>query len=158
MLRLDIGLQGLAPLEGKLEALGLEAGHAVLEVMLRTVQQQTRERIAQTKRGPDGEAWPVRKDDGKPALFHTGAFFDSIDYAMHYPSGEVGTGHVGARVHQFGAVIRPVNARALAFTLPSGRKVLAKKVTIPARPYLGVDGENMAELEEAVVGTLEAFL
>ena len=158
MLRMDLSLTGLGPVADRLSALSLEAGVEVLDIVLRTVQSQTRERIAQTKTGPDGEAWPVRQDDGKPALFHTGAFFDSIDYAMHYPSGEVGTGFIGARVHQFGAVIRPVNAQALRFTLPSGKTVYAKKVTIPARPYMGVNAQDLAELEEAVEAVLGAFL
>lgn len=61
----------------------------------------------------------------------------------------VGSNRIYAAVHQFGATIKPVRAKALAFRLggagvgPRGGKrtttflVRAKSVTIPARPYLG---------------------
>ncbi len=57
----------------------------------------------------------------------------------------VGSNRIYAAVHQFGATIRPKNARALVFRLgragPRGGKgsgiVRTKSVTIPARPYLG---------------------
>ena len=39
-------------------------------------------------------------------------------------------------VHQFGAVITPKKAKHLAFPGPNGGIILAKRVTIPARPFL----------------------
>ena len=59
-----------------------------------------------------------------------------------------GSNKVYAAVHQFGAVIRPVKAKALRFFLGSSL-VIARQVTIPARPYLGIsteDGEEVAYL------------
>ena len=57
----------------------------------------------------------------------------------------IGSNRIYAAVHQSGATIKPVNAKALVFRLgisgPRGGKgsgiVRAKSVTIPARPYLG---------------------
>ena len=59
----------------------------------------------------------------------------------------VGSNRIYAAVHQFGAVIKPKNGKALAFNLgggPAGKKgkpgtrlVLARSVRIPQRPYLG---------------------
>ncbi len=57
----------------------------------------------------------------------------------------VGSNREYAAVHLFGAVIKPVRAKALAFRMgktgPRGGKgsgiVFARSVTIPARPYLG---------------------
>lgn len=48
---------------------------------------------------------------------------------------EVSSGLIYAPVHEFGATIRPVRARALRFTVGS-QVVFAQKVTIPARPYV----------------------
>ena len=55
----------------------------------------------------------------------------------------VGSNRIYAAVHQFGAVIRPVRAKALMFRMGGVGKrggagfVRAQSVTIPARPYLG---------------------
>lgn len=48
---------------------------------------------------------------------------------------EVSSGLVYAPVHEFGATIRPRRARALRFFV-GGQLVFARKVTIPARPYV----------------------
>lgn len=58
----------------------------------------------------------------------------------------VGTNVVQARVHQFGATIRPKNGPFLIFPGPGGKGlVFSKKVTIPARPYLPLrrNGSNI---------------
>ena len=64
----------------------------------------------------------------------------------------VGSNRIYAAVHQFGAVIRPVKAKALFFALmgESGTVfgVHAKQVTIPARPYLGVSEADQVEIAE----------
>lgn len=46
-----------------------------------------------------------------------------------------------ARIHQFGGEIRPKSASRLAFKV-GDRLVFADKVTIPARPFLGIDEEG----------------
>lgn len=46
----------------------------------------------------------------------------------------VGSDRVYAAIHQFGGVIRPKAKPALAFTI-GGQLILAKKVTMPARPF-----------------------
>ena len=67
----------------------------------------------------------------------------SITFAVSGSTISVGSNRVYAAVHQFGATIRPVRAKALAFQLggvgPKGGRgwVHARSVTIPARPYLG---------------------
>lgn len=64
----------------------------------------------------------------------------------------VGTNKVYGAVHQFGATIRP-KGRALVFNL-GGRKVFARSVTIPARPYLGFGAED----RQAVLDALDVLL
>ena len=59
----------------------------------------------------------------------------------------VGSNRIYAAVHQFGAVIVPVKAKALRFRLAGGF-VIAQRVTIPARPYLGVAPADEIEIAE----------
>ena len=44
----------------------------------------------------------------------------------------------------------PKSATALVFSV-GGRVIRAKKVTMPARPYIGLSGEDRAELVQAAV-------
>lgn len=62
----------------------------------------------------------------------------------------VGSEQPYAAVHQFGAVIKPKNAKALVFML-GDHKVEVGSVTVPARPYLGLSDSD----REMVVGELE---
>ena len=108
---------------------------------------QTQRRIQSEKTSPDGAAWPPNHDGGS-ILFRTGSHLsDSIQHAAGASDVHWGSGWIGARVHQFGAVIRPVKGKVLAFML-GGKKVFAKKVTIPARPWLGISPANARELLE----------
>lgn len=50
--------------------------------------------------------------------------------------GRIGTNLVYARILELGGIITPKSAGALAFMTPQGNLVLAKSVTIAARPYL----------------------
>lgn len=54
---------------------------------------------------------------------------------------EIGSNLPYAAVHQFGATIKPRAAKVLMF-----RGHVAKSVTIPARPYLGLSDEDRSEI------------
>ena len=56
---------------------------------------------------------------------------------------EIGSNLPYAAVHQFGATIKPRAAKVLMF-----RGHVAKSVTIPARPYLGLSDEDRREIAE----------
>ena len=56
---------------------------------------------------------------------------------------EIGSNLPYAAVHQFGATIKPRAAKVLMF-----RGHVAKSVTIPARPYLGLSDEDRSEIVE----------
>jgi len=158
MIKMEINFEGLAPVMGKLEALGLSGALNVIETMARGVQTQTRKRIKQTKTGPDGEQWAPRKEDGKPALFRTGHnLFDTIDYKIGLNRAEIGTGFVGAHLHQFGGVITPKNGQALHFNM-GGKSIFTKKVTMPARPFMGLNEADIAELHEAAAQSIRKLL
>lgn len=47
-------------------------------------------------------------------------------------------------VHQFGSVIEAKPGKRLAFAGPNGAVILAKKVTIPARPFLPLRKDGVA--------------
>ena len=85
-----------------------------------------------------------------------GGLQGSITFATGASSVTVGSNRIYAAVHQFGAVIKPVKAKFLAFRLAGG-VVHASSVTIPARPYLGLskaDEEEIAELAGLYVARL----
>jgi len=61
-------------------------------------------------------------------------------------------------IHEYGGVIRPVNAKVLRFFDEGGNPVFAKQVTIPAKPWLGPGlGEYLksGEAERLVDVTLQ---
>lgn len=106
---------------------------------------QTKTRIADEKTGPDGAPWAPWSEAyaatrsarhsllvgvGNPGLLESIANHSTADAAI------IGTNLVYARVHQLGS----------------------EDGAIPARPYLGLSGENRREIEELVVGGLEGLL
>ena len=102
------------------------------------------------ERAPDGAAWPqsIRaREDGGKTLTDSGQLRSSVTSQAGADSVAVGTNKIYAGVHQFGATIAAKNARALAFFLPGGLGLVrVPEVTIPARPFLGLSGEDEAEL------------
>ncbi len=63
---------------------------------------------------------------------------------------EVGSNLVYAAAHQFGATIKPTNGKLLHF-----RGHVAKSVTIPARPYLGLSDADKNEIVERTLDWLQ---
>jgi phage gpG-like protein len=59
----------------------------------------------------------------------------------------------GAAVHQYGATIRPVKAQFLAFEV-DGKKIFAKEVTIPPRPYLVIGEEAKEKIADVLADAL----
>ena len=86
----------------------------------------------------------------------------SVTFSVAGNQVTIGSNRIYAAVHQFGATIKPVRAKALAFRLgmagPRGGKssgiVRAKSVTVPARPYLGFGPKD----QRSVMETLAVFL
>ncbi len=113
-----------------------EAAHA--EVM----------RSFDTQTDPWGRPWKrsVRAElEGGETLSDTGRLRRSITYRVLPEGFSIGTNVKYAATHQFGAVIKPKNAKVLRFRLPGGvgrrkggrgRWVSAKKVVLPPRPFI----------------------
>ena len=110
---------------------------------------QTRRRITDEKTSPDGAAWPPNREGGS-ILHRTGRnLLDSVAHVSSSDEAEWGASWEHAHVHQEGAVIVPKSASNLVFNL-GGQQIFAKKVTIPARPFVGLSAENQAEMRELV--------
>lgn len=87
---------------------------------------------------PWGTPWQaLRFRKGQP-LRDTGRLNRSIVSRVDPTGVTVGTNLVYAPVHQFGATIVPKNKPLLVFKGPNGKLVFAKKVTIPARPFMPI--------------------
>jgi phage virion morphogenesis protein len=116
------------------------------------VEAQTQERF-DTQTDPEGNPWKAlaqkTKDyyiengfGGGSLLVKGGGLRDSVESQVGSWSVLVGATKVYAAIHQFGGDIVPKSAAAL-FVPGYGR---LKKVTIPARPYVGISSDNAAEI------------
>lgn len=112
-------------------------------------------------RAPDGNPWPpsIRAlAEGGKTLVDTGRLMQSQTHIASETGVEVGTNLIYAAPHQFGATIRPVAAPKLRFRI-LGRWVSVDEVTIPRRPFLGIDEDDEREIiaiAEDFVGGAEA--
>ncbi|WP_377066988.1 phage virion morphogenesis protein [Roseovarius ramblicola] len=110
------------------------------------------ERFEQSK-GPDGGPWPVSiraREEGGQTLIDSARLRDSIVTEVEPRAVEIGSSLDYAATHQFGATIKPRDAKALAFRLPGGQFVTVGQVEIPARPFLGFDARDEADIGDTV--------
>ena len=121
---------------------------------------ETTQQRFETQTAPSGHAWAklnpayAALKTGPGILRERGMLYRSITFHAAPGQVEVGTNRVYGAVHQFGATIRPKQAKALVFRL-GAKTIHAKSVTIPARPYLGFGAADRAEVEEVVAGALQ---
>lgn len=97
---------------------------------------------------------PMGPNDGGRTLVDKGGLLSSITHVADARRVEVGIiaktpSAKWAHVHQFGATIVPKRAPFLVFTGADGHKVFAKKVVIPARPFIGIDQQDRTDLLQA---------
>lgn len=142
--------QGIQAIEG-IET--LDQGE-LLDAIGRLLQESTRERIEVTKTSPDGASWKPNRT-GTSTLYQSGNLAASIDYQTGSGHVEVGSALVYAAIHQFGGTIRPVSAKRLAFMI-GNQLVFATKVEIPARPYLGISGQDQTDVFDMIVDAILA--
>lgn len=107
----------------------------------------TRDRF-DTETGPDGQKWKKGHKRGGRTLTQAGHLGDSISARHGRDFAEWGVNRPYAAIHQFGGVIRPKRKKALRFRLAGGKGafVTAKKVTMPARPFLGISAEDRDDI------------
>ncbi len=107
--------------------------------------------------GPDGQPWKpsLRAQlQGGRTLIKDTHLWNSIQSRASSDEAEVGTNVIYAAIHQFGGVIRAKGAGALRFQLPGGGFATVKSVTMPARPFLGVNDEDQGE----IAGLVQDFI
>lgn len=103
--------------------------------------------------GPDGAKWPpsLRAQlTGGQTLTDTARLRQSITHRADSDSVAVGTNVVYAAIHQVGGTIRAKSARGLAFRLADGGFRRVQSVTIPARPFLGVDDDDQGAIADII--------
>ena len=139
--RIDWG--GLTAAVGKAAA-GLADAQILMARIGAAMKAQTVRRF-QAGEGPDGAAWAAvknprrdtkgrkRKGKAKP-LLDTARLRNSISFSAAPGEVHVGSNVEYARIHQLG-----------------GQAGRGRKVKIPARPYLGVNEEDAAEIKALVV-------
>lgn len=104
----------------------------------------------QSQTAPDGTAWAPLSQwyrDSKPfnkdkILTLRGYLCSSIHWQVLPDQVLVGSNLEYAAIHQFGGIIRPKRAKALKV----GQRIVSQ-VRIPARQYLGLCAEDVAESE-----------
>lgn len=154
---IEIDVAGLERAIGAIGRLADLPEEQLLETLGALGERQTRRRIESEKTSPDGAAWAPNRD-GTSILFRSGEHLrDSIAYEVSTPLVRWGSSWQYAHVHQHGATIVPKAAKTLAFT-SGGRRRFAKRVTIPARPFVGVSDANAAEIRRDVVDWLRRLL
>lgn len=110
---------------------------------------------------PDGKRWETSRrvnEIGGTTLSDSGGLKKSIRAKSDSKSVAVGTNLKYAATHQFGEKNRLIRAKgrgSLRF-MYGGQWVVVKavKVTIPARPYLGINADDIKE----IAGTIEDYL
>lgn len=127
-----------------------------MDIVGRTIQLQTRRRLEVEKTAPDGTAWKPNRA-GSSILYASGTLSDSIDYMTRGREVHVGSPLPYAGIHHHGGVIKPKNGAVLVFTI-GGKKVVVSKVVMPARPYMGLSADNIAECESVIGDFIAAVL
>lgn len=100
---------------------------------------------------PDGKRWKPSHRGVNTLKGEGHHLFDSIvsDSGEDHSEWGADTSVIYAAIHQFGGVIRPKNKPYLTFKLPDGSFRRVKQVTIPARPFIGInqqDEENIIDI------------
>lgn len=138
------------------------------------------ERRFQSQTAPDGKAWAKLKPltvllrgARGPILRRSGALMESSNAQVSGMTLRVGVNTIYAAVQHFGATIVPKNGAMLAIPIGAARitkshgglilrkgaadrpaVVMARKVTIPARPIVGFGAKDEAAARSAIEGWL----
>lgn len=117
----------------------------------------------ETQKGPDGKTWDkserAKAGKGKgQTLVDTARLRQSVTWRADAKSAEWGTNVAYAAAHQFGMdevvqvtehnrLIRKAFGRDLAFPVWQTVGAFSRQSNLPARPYLGIDGDDEDEID-----------
>lgn len=138
-------VEGFEPLIARLSRMERINKGALLDVLGAEMESQTRRRIQEEKKSPDGTPWPqwsathaATRHSGQSLLQGEGNLLDSIQHVVTGEQVEVGSNMVYAGVQQNGARQGEFGRTSRNGPIPWG--------DIPAREYLGLSAENTADL------------
>lgn len=132
----------LTPPTALLDAIGL--------MMIRSIKKNFQE-------GGRPEKWKKSKraeSKGGKTLRATGMLQRSIIHEVEGSTVTIGTNVLYAPMMQFGGTIVPKTAKALHF-VSGGKDFFAKSVTIPARPFMMIQQEDVARAEKLAARFVE---
>jgi phage virion morphogenesis protein len=141
--RLHAGLRNLI-------ALGRNAGPAMADIAA-IGESSTRQRF-RTVTGPDGQRWKPSlraRITGGRTLTRDGHLSGSISARHGRDFAEWGVNRIYAAIHQFGGEIR-AKGGSLRFRLANGGFATVQKVTMPARPFLGVSDDDRDDILDII--------
>ena len=173
MLKFNLQTDLIVNVLGRVEAV-LQSPSAMYKDMGEYLEQTTKQRFG-TSTAPDGKKWQPNsqatylallgekdtKKDGtlskkginrvmsKRPLVGQGILMQDIHYQVSGNLLLVGSNMEYAATHQFGATIKPKNKKMLSWKI-GNVSVFAKKVVIPARPFLGISVADKTELTNIV--------
>lgn len=151
MSRITNAVGRAADLMGKSQDLAEAVGEALVS--------STRKRFKDVT-DPEGNRWKESaraKSEGGQTLTETASLKNSIVYEASPTTVVVGTNKEYAAIHQFGGEIEPKKASMLRFQV-GGKWVSAQQVTMPARPFIGINAEDMEEAKDTMLsGMKRAF-
>jgi phage virion morphogenesis protein len=131
---------------------GLAKPVRLMNIIGAVLESSTRQRF-RTGVAPDGASWKpsvrATKKGGKTLLDH-GHLRDSITHDADDKTAVVGSNLIYAAIHQVGGIIRAKAGGMLTFNIPGVGWRRVAKVTIPARPYLGVSDRDRVEIADQV--------
>lgn len=148
---LELRLRGDGAFEAALGGLvrGLDNLEPLMERFGVYLESSTIERF-DTETAPDGSAWDqsIRaKEEGGQTLTDSSQLRSSIHAEPANGSVRWGSNKIYARMMNDGGTIRAKGGGKLKFQLPGGLGFRSVDgVTIPARPFLGINAEDEAEL------------
>lgn len=154
----DLELTGIKAVLGAYVSAG-EDLTPLMEMCGALLETSTKDRLRDSNLAPDGVPWPVSMRaqlDGGKTLVESSRLANSIQYVAGPSQVEVGSNVIYAGIHQTGGEIRPKNGAALSFALPGVGWATVGKVTIPARPYLGISDQDREDLTATTVEYLDA--
>ncbi|MGL4709437.1 MAG: phage virion morphogenesis protein [Aeromonas veronii] len=124
----------------------------LLKDIAATGESSTRARFADEE-GPDGQKWvaSLRKQlHGGTTLTGDGGHLSAIQSDYSGTEARWGSNRIYAAIHQFGGVIKAKTSKGLAFTLANGDGVITQSVTMPARPFLGINKDDEEDIVHLV--------
>lgn len=137
-------------------ALGRDAGPIMVDIAA-IGESSTRMRF-RTETGPDGQKWEPSlraRITGGRTLTKDGHLSGSISGRHGRDFAEWGVNRIYAAIHQFGGEIR-AKGGSLRFRLANGGFATVQKVTMRARPFLGISDDDRDDILDVIQARIQA--